>query len=248
MAEILTLNDENWQSAIGDNPALVLFSDGEGLRGDFSTQFRKTAAATNDILFAQINPARNPQVSAQFDIGSKPVMIALYKGEVLARRQRPWGSDVVLTMDLLKNAIKEDQPVSEETPQTNGDLNVIDTPVAVTDQTFQQEVIDYSHELPVLVDFWAEWCGPCRMVAPIMEKLAKEFAGQVRIAKVDTDQNRGLSQAFQIMSIPTIMAFKQGKLVFNQPGAFPEAAFRDLLQQLITLELPEDEPAEETES
>ena len=76
----------------------------------------------------------------------------------------------------------------------------------VTDATFQKEVVDYSHELPVLVDFWAEWCGPCKMVAPIMEKMAAEFAGKVRIAKVDTDANQGLSQAFRIMSIPTIMA------------------------------------------
>ena len=109
----------------------------------------------------------------------------------------------------------------------------------VNDQNFESEVLNSPE--PVLVDFWAEWCGPCRMVAPIMEKMAEEFAGEIRVAKVDTDANPGLSQAFQIRSIPTIMAFKSGKLVFNQPGAFPEAAFRDLIQQLIALEIPEDE-------
>lgn len=112
-----------------------------------------------------------------------------------------------------------------------------DKPFIVTTPTFKEEVVDYSNTLPVLVDFWAEWCGPCRMVAPIMEKLAKEFEGKVRIAKVNTDENQDLAQAFQIMSIPTIMAFKDGQLVFNQPGAFPEAAFRDLIQQLIALDV-----------
>lgn len=112
-----------------------------------------------------------------------------------------------------------------------------DKPFIATDATFQQEVIDFSKDMPVLVDFWAEWCGPCRMVAPIMEKLAKDFGGQVRIAKVDTDANQALSQAFRIMSIPTIMAFKDGQLVFNQAGAFPEPAFRDLVQQLIALDV-----------
>jgi thioredoxin-like negative regulator of GroEL len=75
------------------------------------------------------------------------------------------------------------------------------------------------------------------MVAPILDKMAKEFEGKVRIAKVDTDANPALSQAFRIMSIPTIMAFKDGHLVFNQAGAFPEPVFRDLLQQLIALDV-----------
>ena len=112
-------------------------------------------------------------------------------------------------------------------------------PVAVTDETFQAEVLDY--ELPVLVDFWAEWCGPCRMVAPVMDKMAEEFSGQVRVAKVNVDENPQLSQAFRVMSIPTLMMVKDKTVVFSQPGAVPEHAVRDLVQQLIALEIPEQE-------
>src|SRR5690606_26030805 len=104
------------------------------------------------------------------------------------------------------------------------------------------------HDLPVVVDFWAEWCGPCRMVAPTFDKLAEEFAGKVRVAKVDVDANPGLAQAFQVMSIPTIMMFKQRNIVFNQAGALPEPALRDLFNQLVALEIPasdEEEVAEE---
>jgi thioredoxin-like negative regulator of GroEL len=76
------------------------------------------------------------------------------------------------------------------------------------------------------------------MVAPVLEKLAKEFAGKIRIAKVDVDSNPGLQQAFRIMSIPTIMLVKQRTIVFSQPGALPEPAFRELITKLIALEIP----------
>lgn len=250
MREPIVLTDATLGKVLnGDQPALILFSNGEGLRGEFTTAFKKAAEEKEKIVIAQINPTANPDAAARFDVGSKPVLIGWYDGEELVRRSRPWGTDVPLAIEMLENALLErepEQPVQEEkngAKPVSNPVVVDDKPVHVTDATFEAEVLDY--DKPVLIDFWAEWCGPCRMVAPTLEKLAKEFAGQVRIAKVNVDENPGLSQAFRVMSIPTIMLVKQRTIVFSQPGALPEAAFRDLIQQLIALELP---PREEAES
>ena len=78
----------------------------------------------------------------------------------------------------------------------------------LTDATFDEEV--GASELPLLVDFWAEWCGPCRMVAPVLEQIAAENAGRIRVAKVDVDDAPGVARRFEIMSIPTLMVFKDG--------------------------------------
>jgi thioredoxin 1 len=110
----------------------------------------------------------------------------------------------------------------------------------VTDATFQQEAIDFSAEMPVLVDFWAEWCGPCRMVAPILDKIATEYAGKLRIVKVNVDENPALSQSFNIRSIPTLMAIKQRTIIYSQPGALPEPSMRQLVDKIIEFEIPDE--------
>ena len=96
-------------------------------------------------------------------------------------------------------------------------------PLIVTDSTFQRDVIDGS-ERPVLLDAWAPWCGPCRMVGPIMEQLAAESNGRYRIAKLNVDENPATAAQFQIQSIPTMLIFKNGKLVDRLVGAQPKPA------------------------
>lgn len=250
MAEVMTLTDSELESVVqSEKPTLLLFTKGDDLRGDFSAAFKKAIEDHNNLSFIKINPQENPQAAERFNIGSKPVLIAWYSGEELVRRTRPWGTDLPLAIEMLQNAAKGDEPEASETQPTEDssnhkDKSIVDTkPVTVTDATFQEEVIDY--DLPVVVDFWAPWCGPCRMVAPILDKLAEEFAGQIRIAKVNVDENPGLAQTFRVMSIPTLMMLKDRTIVFSQPGALPEPALRDLINQLIELEVPPQEEQEE---
>lgn len=96
-----------------------------------------------------------------------------------------------------------------------------------TDQNFEQEVLQ--SDTPVLVDFWAEWCMPCRMLGPTIEKLADAYAGKIKVGKVDTDANRNISMKYGISSIPTVMIFKNGQVIQTFVGLRNEKDFRDAL-------------------
>ncbi|MBL6456575.1 thioredoxin TrxA [Belnapia sp. T6] len=96
---------------------------------------------------------------------------------------------------------------------------------AVTDDSFKQDVLDASG--PVLVDFWAEWCGPCRMVGPILDDIAKEYEGKLTIAKVNIDENPMTPNEYAVRGIPTMLLFKDGKLLDTKVGALPKTALKD---------------------
>jgi putative thioredoxin len=98
-----------------------------------------------------------------------------------------------------------------------------------TAETFETDVLQSSLQTPVLVDFWAEWCGPCKTLGPILEKLAGEYNGAFRLAKIDVDKEQQLAAAFQVRSIPTVYLVKDGQLVDGFPGALPEGQLREFL-------------------
>lgn len=103
--------------------------------------------------------------------------------------------------------------------------------VAVLDSTFKSEVLDSS--VPVLVDFWATWCAPCRAIAPSLEELAAQYKGQVKVAKVDVDENQQIAQEFGIRSIPTLLLFKGGKVVDQLVGAVPKGKLEESIKKAL---------------
>jgi putative thioredoxin len=109
------------------------------------------------------------------------------------------------------------------------------TVIDVTEATFQSEILERSRQVPVVIDFWAEWCGPCKQLSPILERLANEYAGRFVLAKIDTDANQMLAQQFGIQSIPSVMAVVAGQLVPLFQGALPERQVRQFIDQLLAL-------------
>lgn len=108
---------------------------------------------------------------------------------------------------------------------------MFEEPIHITDGTYQQAVLD--SKVPVIVDFWAPWCGPCKMVAPILDKLAKEYEGKLIVAKINTDENQEWMMKYGIQGIPTMLFVANGKIVHRQVGALPERMLRDTVAQFL---------------
>ncbi|MFA7407739.1 MAG: thioredoxin [Anaerolineaceae bacterium] len=108
---------------------------------------------------------------------------------------------------------------------------MINEPINVTDAAFEKAVLQSS--LPVIVDFWAPWCGPCKMVAPILDKIAQEYAGKVLVAKVNTDSDSEMAMQYGIQGIPTMLFVFGGKVINRQVGALPEPMLREVIDQFL---------------
>jgi thioredoxin 1 len=111
--------------------------------------------------------------------------------------------------------------------------NMIKEPIHVTDEAFEKAVL--KSNLPVVVDFWAPWCGPCKMVAPALEKIASEYAGKLIVAKVNTDDSPRWAQQYGIQGIPTMLFFVDGNVVHQQVGAVPEPFLRDMVDEFLNV-------------
>ena len=112
-------------------------------------------------------------------------------------------------------------------------MNQTDThPIAVTDQDFMDQVI--KSEQPVLVDFWAEWCGPCKALGPIIESLTADYEGKARVAKIDVDANQQVAMQYGIRSIPTVMVFDKGQIVDTLVGVRPKAEYAASLDKVVS--------------
>jgi len=104
-------------------------------------------------------------------------------------------------------------------------------PVEITDDSFESEVLQ--SDTPVIVDFWATWCGPCKMIAPILEELADEYGDKLKVTKLDVDSNAQTPGKYNIMSIPSLLVFKNGEVVDQIIGAVPKAQLTDRLQKVL---------------
>ena len=177
----------------------------------------------------------------RFQVGGLPALVTVRGGEALTTAESVTAAELNQHVAYLLGTgpcpeLKA-QPrastagASPASPSAAGAASAPNHPIIVTDATFEAEVLRARE--PVLIDFWAPWCGPCRMVAPVVEKLAAELAGRLRVVKVNTDENPRLSREYEIQSIPTMMIFRGGQLVTRWAGAAPEPAIRQRLRQAV---------------
>lgn len=105
--------------------------------------------------------------------------------------------------------------------------------IDVTEENFETEVLQKSQQIPIIIDFWAPWCGPCQQLAPLLEQIVNEFQGKVQLAKINIDEQQGLAAAFRVQSIPTVVAFLNGQPVDHFQGILPEESLREWMAQLV---------------
>ena len=195
---------------------LYLFSSRDKSLEDALAQLAKEHAGK--LLVARVDVSDNPGAHNQYGRPTLPALLTISGGTVLTKDEGVHVADLRPHVDYLlgrgpKPPVKSAQPAPER--PANGGA----TPVKITDASFQKDVLQSN--LPVLVDFWAPWCGPCLSIAPTLERMAGEFAGRVKIAKLNVDENPRMSEQFTVRAIPTFITFKNGKLIRRQSGANP---------------------------
>jgi len=219
-------------------PVALVFENGAGPLDDTLNRLARENAG--QLLVVKIKAADNPQSLRRFQVASLPAVVTVKGGQALSQTGPASASEVEQHVAYLLG--KGPKPASQATSQPSygaapsgqaAGAGIRGEPLVVTEASFEEQVL--RSPMPVLIDFWAPWCGPCRMVAPTVEKLAGEMNGRLRVAKVNTDENPGLMNRFGIQGIPTMMVFKDGQQVDRWTGALPEGAIRQHLKQKLGL-------------
>jgi len=232
-APIIT-NDQNIDRLLAvPLPVLILFW--KDIIPEQVNQSMKQLAAreAGQLIVAKVYTRDNPGVARRFQIHHSLVLVGLRAGVEITRANLPDSSAIEAHAAYLLG--RAAQPAPSTTSYANRNAHVHtgtdSRPVSVTDALFEQTVLHSS--LPVLVDFWAPWCGPCLAIAPILDRIARHYAGQLRVAKVNVDQNPYYAGLYGVQGIPTLLLVKDGKVVDRVVGALPEPHLRSLVERFL---------------
>jgi thioredoxin 1 len=231
----ITTDDNNLKNVLGQNipVALYLYDSQKGVDKPLDDTLKKAAKKqAGELLVVKVDVASNPNTRRDYGELDVPALVTSTKAmlgrKVKSQVSRVRPADVRAHIDYLLE--RGPEPVAQSAQSSNGasspNKKATSGPMHVTDGNFNQVVL--KSKQPVLVDFWAPWCAPCRAIAPVIEEMAQTYAGRVRVVKVNTDENPGISRRFQIQAIPTLMMFKNGQPVERRSGGN-----RNLIRSMI---------------
>jgi thioredoxin 1 len=234
-APIIT-NDQSFERLLNAQmPVLFLFWQGSTLPEPINqAMIRLADEEAGELIVAKINVEENPAAARHFGVQRPLVLIGVEDGQEITRVDQPGAADIERHAQFLlgkgprPEARRASAPRGANGGASNGNAS---HPVPVTDATFDQMVLHAG--MPVVVDFWAPWCGPCHALAPTLDKLARDFAGRVRIAKVNVDQNPHYAGMYSVQGIPTLLLIKDGKVADRLVGVTPEPHLRARVELML---------------
>jgi thioredoxin 1 len=227
----INTNDQSLDRVLANPlPVLLVLSD-NGLSTPVQSSLEQIAREeAGRLLVAKLNTSENPGAARRFGAGGGTLIVTWKGGAEQARLINPEPEQVRAAAAHVLGRGPTPR-VTQSVPRPASKASAATHPITVDEANFRDEVL--SSPIPVLVDFWAAWCGPCRMIAPTLDKFAQEYAGKLRIAKLNVDQNPRLAQLYGAHSIPLLVLFKEGKPVQQILGAHPEPSLRKFVEQAL---------------
>jgi thioredoxin 1 len=220
----ITTDDQNVQKVTSQKLPVVLYLYDQPNPALEQTLREVAHEHAGKLLVARVDIAKNAQTHARYGRPQLPALFTLDEGAVESRAENIQSADIEEHVDFLLG-------LGPKPPEKTAPAGGAAATFPVTDASFPRDVLNSS--VPVLVDFWAPWCGPCHMVAPTLDRLAQQYAGKIRIAKLNVDENPLTAQQYRAMSIPMLLMFKGGQPVGKLVGAHPQPNIEQLIRQAL---------------
>ena len=223
----INTNDQSLDRVLANPlPVLLLLTPGTPTQTMLGVLNDVAETEAGNLLVVRLNTSENPNAAKRFHANGAPLLITWKAGSEQSRLENPDAGQIRAAAAFALGHGPAPHPVAEMHSSAQ-DAH----PIHVNEETFDVHVLRSAE--PVLVDFWAPWCGPCRMIAPSLERLAHEYAGKLRIAKLNVDENPRLAAQYGASSIPLLVLFKGGRPVQKMIGAHPEPNLRMFIQQAL---------------